>query len=77
MTKENGQRQPERLELENGPSSGWKERRRIVERRLPDVQEAEMTDEELLLKLYMAKQNQILAMESRAAKEKSEFSADK
>ena len=38
-----------------GPPSGWKERRHSVERRLPEVQEAEISEEEFLQQLLLAK----------------------
>ena len=40
-----------------GPPSGWRDRRRTVERRLPDVQEVEMSAEELVEMLGVAKQS--------------------
>ena len=40
-----------------GPPSGWRDRRRTVERRLPDVQEVEMSAEELVEMLGFAKQS--------------------
>ena len=40
------ERQAERRQLEAGPPSGWAERRRRVERRLPIAGEAEVSAEE-------------------------------
>jgi len=56
MTKEKQQRQSERRELENGPPSGWKERRRSVERRLPEVQLEDMSEEQFIVELLAVKQ---------------------
>lgn len=56
MTKEKQQREAERRELENGPPSGWKERRRSVERRLPEVQLEDMSEEQFFAELLAVKQ---------------------
>jgi len=45
-TTQHKERQAERRELEAGPPSGWAERRRRVERRLPVAEEAEVSAED-------------------------------
>lgn len=55
MTKEKRQRESERRELENGPPNGWKERRRSVERRLPEVRLAAMSEEQFFAELLAVK----------------------
>ena len=48
-TTEYKERQPDRRQEELGPPPGWAERRRRVERRLPQAQEAEISDADWLL----------------------------
>ena len=55
MTKEKQQREAERRELENGPPCGWKERRKSVERRLPEVQLDDISEEQFFAELLAAK----------------------
>ena len=43
-TTEYKERQPDRRQVETGPPTGWAERRRRVERRLPQAQETEVSD---------------------------------
>jgi hypothetical protein len=45
-TTKHKERQAERRQLESGPPSGWAERRRRVERRLPVAEEAEVSAED-------------------------------
>lgn len=59
MTKEKKQRNAERRETENGPPSGWKERRRSVERRLPEVQLADISEEQFFSELLALKRHLI------------------
>lgn len=46
----------ERRQLDSGPPAGWKERRRAVERRLPGVEEVEMSENEFFALLMRNRQ---------------------
>ena len=42
----------DRRNVDAGPPAGWRERRRTVERRLPQVEELELSEEEFLQLLF-------------------------
>lgn len=46
----------ERRQQDAGPPTGWKERRRAVERRLPGVEEVEMSESEFFALLMRNRQ---------------------
>lgn len=48
--------QPDRRKEDIGPPQGWRERRRSVERRLPEVREAEISECEFMQMFLSARQ---------------------
>lgn len=50
MTINNERRHADdRRQQDSGPPAGWRERRRNTERRLPELEECELTEEDFLL----------------------------
>lgn len=47
---------PDRRESEQGPPNGWKDRRRSTERRLPEVQELAISEEEFFERFFALKE---------------------
>jgi len=48
-TTNNRRQQHDRRQAEIGPPEGWKERRRTTERRIPTIEECEVSESEWLM----------------------------